>query len=509
MKNNIKWGVVLTYITLFINIVISIVYTPIMLRILGPSEHGVYSTVSSVLSWLSLLSLGIGASYIKFYAKYNEKNDDNHIAGLNGLFLLIFIVMGVVALICGFYISNNLQYIFGKGLSNSEYSLAKILTQIVTVNMAISFPASVFNSIIRAKENFIQVKVVNFFQSVMSPLMAMPLLLMGYGSIGMVTVTTVVNIIAYSCNIYYCFVKLKSRFSLKSIEKGLLKSIITFSFFIQINSFIDQVNKSLDKVLLARLINTVSVSIYTVGFSLYTYYSSFSSAVSSMFIPRINSIVNKYENEELKRSKELTLIFIKLGRIQFIIQMLMFTGILFFGKEFILFWAGKGYENAYFIAVILSFAFTVPLCQSIGIEIQRALNMHQIRTLIYLVMTIVNVVLTYILCQIYGELGAAIGTAIAVFVVDVIFMNWFYKKKMQIDINSFWKNIGHLSIGLIPSLIAGFLISFCISLDTIYSLLFWIIIYTIIYIISLWCLGLNEDEKNMFLGKLNSKLKKK
>lgn len=504
-RNNIKWGVALTYITLFVNIFISIVYTPVMLRILGPSEHGLYSTVSSTLSWLSLLNLGIGASYIRFYARYNAKNDEDHIAGLNGLFLVIFILIGIIALVCGFYISDNLKFVFDEGLNRTEYKIARVLARIVTVNMAISFPASVFNSAIRAEEKFIQVKIVNFFQTVMSPMISLPLLLMGYGSIGMVAVTTVVNLIAYSSNVYYCLVKLRTKFSLKNIEKGILREILVFSFFIQINALIDQVNKSLDKILLARFVNTISVSVYTVGFSLYTYYGSFSNAVSSMFIPRVNHIVNKYEENTLRMGEKLTAIFIKLGRIQFIIQMLMCTGIIFFGQEFIVLWAGDGYENAYWIAVLLSVAFTIPLCQSIGLEIQRALNLHKVRTVVYLIMTIGNVTLTIILCQIYGEVGAAIGTAIAVVAIDVIFMNWFYEKKMYIDIKAFWKNIGQLSIGLILPLIVGISIRMLISLNTIYGMILGIVIYSTIYIFSMWKWGMNESEKQLIFGRLQDK----
>ena len=74
--NHIRWGVILTYLSLVINIILSIIYTPIMLRILGQSEHGLFSTVSSTMSWLSLLGLGIGSSYIRYFAKYKVHKDE-------------------------------------------------------------------------------------------------------------------------------------------------------------------------------------------------------------------------------------------------------------------------------------------------------------------------------------------------------------------------------------------------------------------------------------------------
>ena len=62
--NQKKIGVVISYLGQLVNILTGLIYTPIMLRLLGQSEYGLYQLVSSVVSYLSLLSLGFGASYM-------------------------------------------------------------------------------------------------------------------------------------------------------------------------------------------------------------------------------------------------------------------------------------------------------------------------------------------------------------------------------------------------------------------------------------------------------------
>ena len=47
--NQIKIGSLLSYLQMFLGGVISILYTPIMLKLLGQSEYGLYNTVSSTL----------------------------------------------------------------------------------------------------------------------------------------------------------------------------------------------------------------------------------------------------------------------------------------------------------------------------------------------------------------------------------------------------------------------------------------------------------------------------
>lgn len=507
--NQVKWGIVLTYATLFLNILVSVLYTPVMLRLLGSEEHGLYSTVTSAISWVSLLSLGLNSSYIRFYARYKKDGAEQKIASLNGMFLSIFCILGVIAFLCGLYIANNLHFIFADGLTAQEYAKARILAIVVSVELAINFPATIFNSIIRAKENFIAVRLVHLFQCVTSPLVTLPLLLMGYGSVAMVAVTTGVNVVAYSFYIVYSVGKLKAKFRFTNFDSKLIKEIAAYSGVIAINSLITQVNTSLDKVLLARYVNTVCVSVYTIGFSLYSYYSSFSSAITGNLTPRIHKIVAENYSDKPKLKAFLTEQFIKFGRIQLYIQMLMLTGIIFFGKPFIAFWAGPGYENAYYVAVLLCVSATIPLCQDLGIEIQRAQNKHRFRTILSAAMTVVNIVLTVILCQIYGEIGAAVGTAIAVVVVDVFIMNIYYHKKLNVDIIAFWKSIAQVFAGLIPPIIIGALMVKVLPVNTLWHLIAYILLYTIVYGISMLFLSMSAAEREMVFGKVLRKIKKR
>lgn len=66
MKNQLKAGVILSYLTTGISIVIQLVYMPVMIRLLGQSEFGLYTLVSGVVSYLSLFSLGFTGAYLRF-----------------------------------------------------------------------------------------------------------------------------------------------------------------------------------------------------------------------------------------------------------------------------------------------------------------------------------------------------------------------------------------------------------------------------------------------------------
>lgn len=507
--NQLKIGSLLSYVQMVVNILIHLAYTPVMLRLLGQSEYGLYNTVSSTISVLSILNLGFNSSYVRYFAKYKKENRTEDIYKLNGLFLIIFTIIGLIAFACGLFLSKNLNLVFDEGLTVAEYKTAKILMMLLTVNLAISFPMSVFSNIISANEKYIFLKVLGMLKTVVSPLVTLPLLLMGYRSIALVSVTLGVAIVTDL--IYYLYVKksLKNRFVFYGFEKGIFKSLFVYTGFIAINLIVDQINWNIDKLLLGRFKGTTAVAVYSVGYALYNIYMMFSTSVSSVFTPRIHHIVNSTNEEHLKQKQELTALFVKVGRIQFLLLGLLASGVVFFGREFIFFWAGNGYTDSYYVALLLILPASIALVQNLGIEIQRALNKHQFRSLVYFFMAILNLVLTIFLCRRYGAVGSAIGTAISLIVANGLIMNIYYHKKCNIDILAFWGNLLRMSLGLIIPVGVGILIRCFFNLYSILWLIIGIMVYTAVYCVSMWFLGMNEYEKNLIKKPLTKILGRK
>lgn len=498
-RNELKWGSALSYAQMTLNIIIGLVYTPIMIRLLGKNEYGLYNTVSSTISMLSVLSLGFNAGYIRYFAKYRRERNEDKISSLNGLFLLLFLVIGVVAFVCGIFLTTNLELVFDEGLTAEEYETARILMLLLTVNLSLSFPMSVFATIISANERFFFLKLIGMVKTVLGPMVNLPLLLMGFRSVGLVTSSLVFNIITDGIFIYYVLYRLSCRFVFRGIEKGLFKSLFGFTFFIALNLIVDQINNNIDRLLLGRFIGTAEVAVYAVGANLYTHYMSISTAVSGVFTPRIHHIYNQYQNKE-QRNSHLSELFIKIGRIQFLILMLFASGIVIFGRAFIGFWVGDGYERAYYVILLIMIPASVPLIQNIGIEIQRAANQHQFRSIVYIGMALANLILTIFLCQLYGAVGAAFGTCVSVAIANGIVMNIYYYKMLGIDIPMFWRNILRIMVGMLPAFLLGAAIMLFVRMNSIWVMLVYVVAYTVVYCVSVWLLAMNRFEKDMVMS---------
>lgn len=496
--NQLKAGVILTYLSSGMSTLIALVYTPIMLGILGQSEYGIYTLVNSVVANLAILSLGFGSSYMRFYSRCKVKNDEDGIKKLNGMFIVVFGIIAVVALIAGFVLLQNTENIFKNGLSAEEISKARVLLCISVVNIALSFPASVFTSFITANEKYVFLKAVNMIKMVFSPLINLPMLLLGFGSVGMVTATLVLNIFADCLNIIFSVRKLNMRFDFRHFQWGLLKNIWGFSFFIFLNIITDQINWNVDKFLLGIFQSSVAVSVYGVASQLNNSYTSIFWSLSNVFIPRINMLVSAGED-----NFKITQLFTRIGRIQFMVLALILEVYLFFGKFFINVWAGPGYAESYVIGGLLIFAVTIEGIQTAGIEIQRAKYLHKFRAVLCFFMALGNILLSIPLCIRYGATGASIGTVISLVIGNGIIMNIYYHKKVGINVIYFWKNIISLLPALILPTVFGIFANIKFPLSSIPGFIAEAGIMCALYCLSMWFIGMNASEKQLISGPLS------
>ena len=365
---------------------------------------------------------------------------------------------------------------------------------ILVFNMAIGFPFAVFGSIIVSYEQFIFPKVIGIIRTLINPIVILAVLFMGYDSLAMVIANTVINILFLWVNVYYCFKKLNVKVYIKNIDFKLLKEISVYSFFIFIAIIVDKIYWTTDQFILGIYSGTIAVSIYAIASQLNMYYMQFSTAISGMFLPRVTAMATKESNE-----KEISDLFVKIGRIQFIIIGLILTGFVSFGKEFIVLWAGPEYEQAYYIAIILIIPFTIPLIQNMGLTILQAKNLHGFRSIVLIFIALGNLAISIPLAQKFGGIGCAIGTAISMIIGNIIIMNVYYYKKIKINIPRFWVEIIVLSIPVGICLCMGIVLNKVIIYNGILPLVLKIFIFSITYIVLIYFLGMNKYEKGIIL----------
>ena len=491
--SQIKIGAILSYLSMGLSTVISLVYTPIMIQRLGDSEFGVYQTVLPIISYLNLLSFGLGSAYIRYYSRAKSADDKAGMAKLNGMFFLTYAVLGTLVLGIGFLLAGHGEIIFGKKLTADEVALGEKLLRIMTVNAALTFPISVFESHVTINEEYIFQKVVALGRQVLNPLIMIPLLILGYRSVTLTVVSLIFTAVSGVMSIAFCLVKLKMPFSFRHYDFKLMREMVGFTAFVFIGIVVDNLNWSVDRLLLAWIHGTTAVTVYTVAAQLNVYYQSFATAISNLLIPRVNRIV-----AEDRPIRELDRLFIRVGRLQFIFLGCIFWGFVAVGRTFVVLWGGDAkFEVDYAVTLLLFGATLWANIQMLGYEILRAKNMHKFSSLVYLIIALANIVLSIPLCMKWGVLGAAIGTAIATG-AGMLIMNRYYRYRVGLDIPRFWLRIRHLVPAMLLPGLAAILAAVLLRPTGYGQIALVLCVFVAVYGGSMWLFGLDKYERELF-----------
>ena len=158
--NQVKSGVMLSYASILLSTVISLIYTPIMLSHLGTSEYGVYNVVLPIISYLNLLNFGLGSAYVRYSLRAMVEHDHKRMAKLNGMFFSIYLILGTLILVIGSFLAYHGDVVFGKKLTADEIALGKTLLQIMSITAAISMPLTIFDSNVMIHERYVFQKIV-------------------------------------------------------------------------------------------------------------------------------------------------------------------------------------------------------------------------------------------------------------------------------------------------------------------------------------------------------------
>lgn len=475
--NQLKAGAALNYAVIILNILVGLLYTPYMLHRLGQSEYGLYSLVASVIACLTILDLGLGNAVVRYTAKYRSEGRDEEQYELFGMFLMLYLGIGVLALVAGGVFVAHFDGWFGHTMTLHELERARQMLMLLVLNVAFTFPMSIFGSILTAYERFVFPRVLQIVRILLSTGVMVALLAMGCKALALVVVQTVFNVLTLTIHWLYCRYCLRVKIRFRTFRKGLLKEVGVYSFWVFLSVVMDRIYWSTGQFVLALYDGTDAVAVFSVAIQLSLLYMSFSTSISGVFLPRVTGMVTCRASEA-----DVSHLFLRTGRIQFAVMALVLTGFAVFGRSFVRLWAGPEYEGAYAIALLLFVSLTVPMIQNLGITILQARNQMKFRSLLYLVIAFISLGAQFVLARRYGGMGVAIAISGALLVGQGVAMNVYYHRCQKLDMRAFWCEIGRMSVVPIIVALSASIALQGIVLDTWMKLAVAIGIYLLVYV---------------------------
>lgn len=496
MPSQRRAGVALGYANIIAKNLVNLVYTPMLLSFVGQANYGVYQSCNSFVFSLTLLSFGFSQAYVRFYMQRKAHGTEGDIRRLNGVYLVLYAVVSVAALVIGLAFAANAGAAFSNGFTPEQVAMAEAVIAVLSCSIAATLFNSVFDAHIMAHERFRFQQSRQLATSLATPFLAYALLLAGMGIVGVAAAQLAVNLALLALNAAFCIGRLRMRFDVRHFDAPLFKAVAAFSSWIFLNQVCELVNQNVPNVLLGALSGATVVAVFAVSIQIRSVFYSLSTTMSNVFIPEVNRIVAESDDNAV-----LTRLMTKVGRYQAILYMWVLGGFAVIGGFFVSAWAGPGFEDAYWLILAMVAPLFIPLVQNTGIEIQRAKNKHKARSVCYLVMAALNLAITVLLAPSIGYWAPAIGYIAYVVLGCGVFMNWYYQKRIGLDMGFFWRRVlPVVGVGLVAAAVClgGTLL---LPVSGWFAFVAWGVVYTLVYLVLIGAFALTKEERAALIRK--------
>jgi len=480
----------MSYVSLGVNIIIGLIYTPWMISSIGKENYGLYTLAMSVIT-LFVFDFGLSSAVTRFLSKYlaeNRQDKANECLGLvYRLYLYIDILLFLILLVLFFFIPE-----IYRELTPEEVDKFKVIYIVAALFAVLSFPFIPLNGILTANEKFVQLKTCEVVHKLLIIGFMTACLLFGYGLYALVIVNALAGIVMILLKLYIIKRNTNSRVLYGYHNRKQFREIIDFSAWTAVIAICQRLFFTLAPTILGFFSGSAAIAIFGIANTIEGYVFSFSNALSGMFLPRVSRIVSQ-------RGGDVMPLMIKVGRIQLFVVGAVVLGFICVGQDFITLWVGKDFIESYACTVLLIIPSLVQLPQEIGMQTIIAENKVKKQALVWIFVASLNIILSIVLTWRYSVFGLCLSICIS-FLIRTVGMDIILMKDLNLNMRKFFLDT-YLSIGMMISLVTislillgnlipnGGLSSFFIK-----SIIF-ILLYLMVFMITA-----NSEEKNTILS---------
>lgn len=439
-KKNIFFGSIISYITIIVEVIISIIYTPFLLHSLGDVDYGIRAFCVSLVSYLNLLTLGLGDAYYRF-RKLKQNEDADNVKKTNGLFVFIFSIIAIISLIVGFVfimLLNKSIISFDKFPAERNSVIVIVLT-IMVIQTAIHFPFSILTLILGYRRKFTIRNIINLINVILVPILTTLLIVFKIYSELLIAITLVsfgVSLFIDLSKAFIVFVKEKEKitFRLTKNDYKLMWTIFSYCIIAFAASAVSIVHNATDQVILGAMISAEAVTMYALSVTFSNYLTSMTSSVSSLFSPKLTNDAIDENHESVKYTCNFVWSAIA------IILVFIIGGFLSCGSEFIKGWLGVEKSMVYYYALLLLTVNAITSGIKVSYTVQTALNKHKFAAVVYIVFLVVNIGLSISFATFMDIYGVIIATMISK-TLETVVLSIYSKKVIMLSLSNYWMSL--------------------------------------------------------------------
>lgn len=501
MKSNRNAGIALSYVNTVLNMICGLFLSSYLMRKLGDTNYGVYQNITSFANYLVLLEFGTGTVMTRNLSVCRSRSSSKEeiqrnistIWTITGVLALLIAAVSVVFYFC-------LDTIYSGSMTAEQIEDGKKIFIVITVYLLASFLVSTMNGVVLAHEKYTLQSKISIARILTRTLALIGIISFYKYSIVIACVDAVLSVAVFVFLFVYVRRELKVKVNFSNFDRAIFNASLPLCTAIFLQTLVNQANSSVAKFITGIKLAPELVTLYSVGLYIYSMFSSLTTIPISMYAPQITRDVIGGT-----RGKELTEKLVQPSRLIAIVGGTVLFGFVAVGRSFISIVYGNEYMQAWFIALIIMIPMFINMSNGVIINVLDAMNKRMSRSIVLSVTTGLNIILTIVLIDVFGVVGAALSTGICTFLGQVLMMNIYYQKVIGIHVLYMFKEVYKgIIVYQILGAAVGFAVSSAISLNFV-SFIVGGMTYVAISFGGFILFGKNETEKQVvdkFTGKL-------
>lgn len=390
----------------FVSIIIGLFMFPFVIHRLGDPVYGIWILVGSLTGYLGILDLGIALSMVKYISEFKARDDRKALEQVVSSAFLLYCFIGLVSFLIACLLAFIAPKVFDIGILSER--TVRYLIMIVGFQIAIGFPLSIFEGILKGYQRYDMEAYIEAFAIGVRTLLIVVFLLLGYGVVALALMCLVSSIVGHFLRLGFSMRFLKKiRINIKSVKIDTLRLIFNYSWPLLVMVIAGKIVFHTDSIVIGIFMSASAITYYAVGWRLLSCLRQLIELMAATFIP----VVSEFGTE--KTSQKNQRLLITTAKYASIIILFIGMVLIFFGRRIINFWIGDEYvAAAYPVLVILTISELFGMSQSPAGAVILGLAKHKFAAIVNSIQAVANLILSIILVRYLGLVGVALGTAV-------------------------------------------------------------------------------------------------
>jgi len=399
-------SVIYNYLNFGFTTVTGFVFTAVIAHHLSHDRYGILILTGSILSYATLLDLGIGITVMKMIAERAGNARQTEIPAIVRSAVTVFSVIGlavVVVALCAEPFLGELFHVSGQDLPIFRISLA-----IAAISVGLTFPSAIYTAIHQAYQDYRYLSILGIVLQAIDIGVGTIMLLTGLGVIALISLGGLLNVAAFIIKARHSHVKFGTVHRRGKASWHFVRQIFGTSVWIFMLRIATYAIFNTDLLVVGAILGTAAVASYQVALGPAGGIQAIGEQFNFVSLTAAASLWAENARAELRR------LLLEATRVVSAVAMPAVVVFALWGRQLLTLWVGPSYRSSYSTLVVLSLGLLVAALQGTSAQVIIALNKSKVFALVSLVEAGTNLALGIFLARRIGIVGVALATTIPI-----------------------------------------------------------------------------------------------